>query len=284
MCTGTSTAHPLAMSRAQAVALRRSPVFRCFTNSFVGNSCGADRRFKQPAAKSAKAEQGSHGGGGGQVLGVHMRNSSLAGFAACFMVGYGLGFMHHHIAHVATEHSGDSIDGGSVRLRSVEARLAQLEARAALAPAHTHSIAALPADDAAADSTDAGAEHAVAVTLASHKSKHAHKHRKLHESSAPSSHDGCPAGRKPYHVILTAQDSTYQAWQTRIMVHHLRRIQKQDPCTEITGFTRLLSSPSGAANPNPQPRRRAPTAMCPHATLTFDSHAHVTVRTARRAR
>lgn len=56
---------------------------------------------------------------------------------------------------------------------------------------------------------------------------------------------GCPPGRKPYHVILTAQDSTYQAWQTRIMVHHLRRIQRSNPCSEITGFTRLLSSQNG---------------------------------------
>ena len=65
-----------------------------------------------------------------------------------------------------------------------------------------------------------------------------------HAAAQPS--DGCPPGRKPYHVVLTAQDSTYQAWQTRIMYYHLRKLQKANPCTEITGFTRLLSSPNGA--------------------------------------
>ena len=52
----------------------------------------------------------------------------------------------------------------------------------------------------------------------------------------------CPAGRKPYHLVLTAQDNPYQAWQTRIMYYHFRKLQQSDPCTEMTGFTRLLSS------------------------------------------
>ena len=56
---------------------------------------------------------------------------SLAGYAICFVAGFAFGFIYHHIAHFAT--SGESVmsDGGA-RLRSVEARLAQLEARAAL--------------------------------------------------------------------------------------------------------------------------------------------------------
>jgi len=58
----------------------------------------------------------------------------------------------------------------------------------------------------------------------------------------PAVERGCPKARKPYHVILTAQDSPYQAWQSRIMHYHLRKIQKANPCTEITGFTRMLSS------------------------------------------
>ena len=45
------------------------------------------------------------------------------------------------------------------------------------------------------------------------------------------------------HVVLTAQDSLYQAWQTRIMYYHLRKIQKANPCTELTGFTRMLNAP-----------------------------------------
>ena len=53
---------------------------------------------------------------------------------------------------------------------------------------------------------------------------------------------GCPAGRKPYHLVLTAQDNLYQQWQTRIMYYHWQKLRKADPCTEMTGFTRLLSS------------------------------------------
>ena len=58
----------------------------------------------------------------------------------------------------------------------------------------------------------------------------------------PSGRLHCPTGRKPYHLVLTAQDNRYQAWQTRIMYYHFRKLQKADPCTEMTGFTRLLSS------------------------------------------
>ena len=54
----------------------------------------------------------------------------------------------------------------------------------------------------------------------------------------------CPKGRRPYHTILTAQASTYQEWQTKIMHYHFRKIQRDNPCTEMTGFTRLLVSNS----------------------------------------
>ena len=52
----------------------------------------------------------------------------------------------------------------------------------------------------------------------------------------------CPPGRRPFHVILTAQASIYQEWQTKIMYYHFKKIQAQNPCTEMTGFTRLLAS------------------------------------------
>ena len=55
----------------------------------------------------------------------------------------------------------------------------------------------------------------------------------------------CPPGRRPYHTILTAQASTYQEWQTKIMHYHFRKIQRTNPCTEMTGFTRLLVSNNG---------------------------------------
>ena len=52
----------------------------------------------------------------------------------------------------------------------------------------------------------------------------------------------CPPGRRPYHTILTAQASTYQEWQTKIMHYHFRKVQASNPCTEMTGFTRLLGA------------------------------------------
>ena len=119
--------------------------------------------------------------GGRWILAAAMvKTSSLAGFAVAFMAGYGLGFMHHHIAHVATEHNGDSLDG-STRLRSVEARLAQLEARAAMVPAATHSHAAyavLPASDDTTSIDAAASDHALAVSLSSKKSKHHKPHKR----------------------------------------------------------------------------------------------------------
>ena len=159
---------------------------------------------------------------------------SLAGYALVFLSGFGVGFMYHHIAAHITHHV-DEADTPA-RLRSVEARLAQLEARSSAAaslhalPAgdHAAALAALPAPEILADAAPA---------------KGRTRGRKRHP--VPAALDGCPAGRKPYHVVLTAQDSTYQAWQTRIMLHHLRRIQRSNPCTEISGFTRLLSSADG---------------------------------------
>lgn len=195
-------------------------------------------------------------------------NSSLAGFALCFIAGYGLGFTHHHIASFATSSDGPS----DVRLRSVEARLAQLEAL----QVHNHGVFVPGAETSQAvaqtrrltahdDATkaavaidnvhDSGKYHAAAAAVAAAAAGATAANANpfgigalTSEATVQKRNDdipGCPPGRKPYHVILTAQDSTYQAWQTRIMVHHLRRIQRGNPCSEITGFTRLLSSPNG---------------------------------------
>ena len=54
-----------------------------------------------------------------------VKNSSLAGYALCFVAGFGLGFVYHHIASFAT--SNEPVD--AARMRSFETRLAQLEAR-----------------------------------------------------------------------------------------------------------------------------------------------------------
>jgi hypothetical protein len=48
----------------------------------------------------------------------------------------------------------------------------------------------------------------------------------------------CSPNRRPYHVLLTAQSTTYQDWQARIMYHHFKKQQKLNPCTEMVNFTR----------------------------------------------
>ena len=56
----------------------------------------------------------------------------------------------------------------------------------------------------------------------------------------------CPAGRRPYHTLLTAQGSVYNQWQARIMYHHWQKQRAADgPCTEMSNFTRLCPSPRG---------------------------------------
>jgi len=52
----------------------------------------------------------------------------------------------------------------------------------------------------------------------------------------------CPAERRPFHTILTAQASLYQEWQTKIFYYHFRKAQRLGGrCTEMVGFTRLLA-------------------------------------------
>ena len=52
----------------------------------------------------------------------------------------------------------------------------------------------------------------------------------------------CPPGRRPFHTLLTAQKSLYQEWQTKIFYLQFRKAQAAGgPCTEMTGFTRLLA-------------------------------------------
>ena len=50
--------------------------------------------------------------------------------------------------------------------------------------------------------------------------------------------------KKPYHVLLTASSGPFQRWQTRVFHHHYLQIKKQNTCTEMGGFTRLLTLPS----------------------------------------
>ena len=56
---------------------------------------------------------------------------------------------------------------------------------------------------------------------------------------------GCEGERRPYHTILTSSSGGYQTWQCRVMYHHWQLQKKADPCGEMGGFTRLLTTRSG---------------------------------------
>lgn len=180
------------------------------------------------------------------------RRGPLIGYALVFLCGFGVGFMYHHIASMAhTALAGDEDRGVLSRLRSVEARLAALEADRA-ASGGAQPTATLSADmDAAALATPNASlartpfNRPLTTKKSMGRKGRAEAAEALEAASDGADKAGCPKGRKPYHVVLTAQDSTYQAWQTRVMFYHFKKLQRANPCTEMTGFTRLLSSPSG---------------------------------------
>ena len=53
----------------------------------------------------------------------------------------------------------------------------------------------------------------------------------------------CPASRKAYHVLLTASTGIYQQWQSRIFYYHYVQLKVRFPCSDLGGFTRLLTTP-----------------------------------------
>eukprot|EP01062_Namystynia_karyoxenos_P045786 TRINITY_DN34110_c0_g1_i1.p1 TRINITY_DN34110_c0_g1~~TRINITY_DN34110_c0_g1_i1.p1 ORF type:complete len:574 (+),score=154.18 TRINITY_DN34110_c0_g1_i1:49-1770(+) len=46
---------------------------------------------------------------------------------------------------------------------------------------------------------------------------------------------------RPYHMLLTAQGSVYQMWQSRMMYYHYMKQKMRDPCKEMGDFTRLVA-------------------------------------------
>ena len=68
-------------------------------------------------------------------------------------------------------------------------------------------------------------------------------------TSFPStSASNCPPNLRPYHVLLTASTGAYQLWQSRIFYYHYERVKREaGPCTEVGGFTRLLTRPKSMA-------------------------------------
>ena len=67
------------------------------------------------------------------------------------------------------------------------------------------------------------------------------KNKALATPTADSS--SCPPGRRPYHFLLTASNGAYQQWQTRILYYHYVRLRREQPCSDMGGFTRLLTTP-----------------------------------------
>ena len=66
-----------------------------------------------------------------------------------------------------------------------------------------------------------------------------------HAVAEPDLNPDCP-NRSPYHTVLTAQSSTYQQWQSRIMYFHWKKqAAAAGPCTEMVGFTRLTATEGG---------------------------------------
>lgn len=60
-----------------------------------------------------------------------------------------------------------------------------------------------------------------------------------HETSAKAV--VCKQTPKPYHVLLTADDSVYEQWQTRVAYfHYMKHKALAGPCSDMGGFTRLL--------------------------------------------
>ncbi|KAL1504143.1 hypothetical protein AB1Y20_010552 [Prymnesium parvum] len=193
----------------------------------------------------------------------------LLGYGLTFATGFFFGFMYHHIASMA---HGDLAGDSSPRIRSLESRLAALEGRLSLSEQHHHKASrAAPSTETARSllrrlksrrgsseparlATDAGEQPMSPDSTGEDEgdqdetgqsSQGAEKLAQPAESAAKLEENGrphCPKGRKPYHVVLTAQDNLYQAWQTRIMYYHFQKLQRENPCTEMTGFTRLLSS------------------------------------------
>ena len=66
------------------------------------------------------------------------------------------------------------------------------------------------------------------------------------DATAKTASVNCPATRKPYHVLLTASSGSYQTWQTRLFYYHYVKMKRATgPCSEVGGFTRLLTQPKG---------------------------------------
>ena len=120
-----------------------------------------------------------------------------------------------------------------------------LGSRAAATPSGTSLLFHTTAPHAGErDAERQGAEAARLTLLSPLSHKVVKAEAEVEAGAPPSAHAAsCPASRAPYHVLLTASSGDYQRWQTRVFFHHYTRLKAEYPCSDIGGFTRLLTLP-----------------------------------------
>jgi len=64
-------------------------------------------------------------------------------------------------------------------------------------------------------------------------------------ASAANGRAQCSRRRRPYHVLVPSSLSVEHQWQARLSYHRYLRLKESDPCSDLGGFTRLLTSPDG---------------------------------------
>ena len=130
-----------------------------------------------------------------------MKASTLFFVGIAFACGFLFGFSYHHIVDDAHEDT-TTARGHAPRPEATESQWQRFEAR----------LKALEA----ARARDAEAKEEAKVPTPSLTKRQMtnllHAKPKRTTSTAPGAK--CKPGRKPYHLLLTAQDSPYQAWQT----------------------------------------------------------------------
>ena len=134
-----------------------------------------------------------------------MKASTLFFVGIAFACGFLFGFSYHHIVDDAHEDT-TAARGHAPRPEATESQWQRFEAR-------LKALEAARARDAEAKEEAKVPTPSLAKPLTKRQmTKLLHAKPERAASAAPGAK--CKPGRKPYHLLLTAQDSPYQAWQT----------------------------------------------------------------------
>jgi hypothetical protein len=134
-----------------------------------------------------------------------MRASSLFLVGIAFACGFLFGFSYHHIVDDAHEDT-TAARGHAPRPEATDSQWQRFEAR-------LKALEASRARDAEAKEEAKVPTPSQAKPMSKRQmTKLLHAKPERGASTAPGAK--CKPGRKPYHLLLTAQDSPYQAWQT----------------------------------------------------------------------